>query len=216
MYWFHRFRIATAILIALTSAVVAEIKPADDAPPPHLPEQSAAMMQISHGFRIELVAAEPLVADPVGIAIDEQGRLFVSELHGYNIESKIDVDQINKGGVLDKTVQRIRWEYRGGEIAEKAKKLQFGIVKMLTDTDGDGRMDKADVWAEHIPPAYGLVPARGGVIVICAPDILYLADRDGDGKAEVRQTLYSGFKVTEVSVLVLWLFLFSMGFLISA
>lgn len=196
MYWFHRFRIATAILIALTSAVVAEIKPAGDAPPPHLPEQSAAMMQISHGFRIELVAAEPLVADPVGIAIDEQGRLFVSELHGYNIESKIDVDQINKGGVLDKTVQRIRWEYRGGEIAEKAKKLQFGIVKMLTDTDGDGRMDKADVWAEHIPPAYGLVPARGGVIVICAPDILYLADRDGDGKAEVRQTLYSGFKVT--------------------
>ena len=59
------------------------------------------------------------------------------------------------------------------------------MVKVLRDTDGDGRMDAADVWATNLPPVYGIVPARGGVIVACAPDIVFLADRDGDGRAEV-------------------------------
>src|SRR6185503_6387420 len=63
----------------------------------------------------------------------------------------------------------------------------------LTDTDVDGVMDKADFWADRLSPCYGLVPSRGGVIVICAPYIVYLADRDGDCNAEVRETLFTGF-----------------------
>jgi hypothetical protein len=54
-------------------------------------------------------------------------------------------------------------------------------------------MDEATVFADRIPPAYGLCPASGGVIVACAPHILFLADRDGDGVAEVRETLFTGF-----------------------
>jgi putative membrane-bound dehydrogenase-like protein len=54
-------------------------------------------------------------------------------------------------------------------------------------------MDRAEVWATNLPPAYGLVPARGGVIVACAPDIVYLADRDGDGRAEICEKLFTGF-----------------------
>jgi hypothetical protein len=65
---------------------------------------------------------------------------------------------------------------------------------MLSDTDGDGRMDRVDVWADNLPPAYGIVPARGGIIVACAPDIVFLADRDGDGTAEVREKLFTGFR----------------------
>jgi len=56
------------------------------------------------------------------------------------------------------------------------------VVKRLHDTDEDGRMDTVDVWATNLPPAYGLIAARGGVIVACAPDIVFLTDRDGDGK----------------------------------
>ena len=74
----------------------------------------------------------------------------------------------------------------------------FGVVKLLPDTDGDGRMDKATVFATNLPPAYGLVPARGGVIVACAPHILFFADRDGDGVAEVRETLFTGFGTGEL------------------
>jgi putative membrane-bound dehydrogenase-like protein len=78
---------------------------------------------------------------------------------------------------------------------DAAKAGTFGAVKHLIDTDGDGRMDKAEVWADRLPPCYGICPARGGVIVACAPDIVFLADRDKDGKAEVRETLFTGFAV---------------------
>ena len=74
----------------------------------------------------------------------------------------------------------------------------FGVVKLLRDTNADGRMDVADVFATNLPPIYGLVPALGGVIVACAPDIIFLADRDGDGKAETREVLFTGFPTGEL------------------
>ena len=58
---------------------------------------------------------------------------------------------------------------------------------------GDGRMDHSEVWADDLPPCYGVVAARGGVIVACTPDIVYLADRDHDGKVDFRETLFTGF-----------------------
>jgi len=170
------------------------IRLAKDAPQPMTPQASAAKMRLPNGFAIELVASEPLIEQPSCIVFDESGRLFVCELHGYNVEGHIDVTQLNKTGVLDRKVRRIRWELQGGRIAEEAAKRQYGVVKMLTDTNGDGVMDKANVWAERLPPCYGVVPARGGIIVVCAPDIVFLADRNGDGKPEVRETLFTGFR----------------------
>ena len=170
------------------------IPPAGDAPQPLSPQESAARIRLPDGFRIELVASEPTVQEPSCLAFDERNRIFVCELHGYNIEGHLDVTELNKTGVLDRKVRRIRWELQGGKIAEQAAQLQRGVVKLLTDTNRDGVMDRADVWARDIPPCYGVVPARGGVIVVCAPDILYLADPDGDGKPEVRETLFTGFR----------------------
>ena len=176
----------------------ARILPAKDAPQPLSPLESAKKMQLPDGFQIDLVASEPVVREPSGIAFDERGRVFVCELHGYNIEGHIDTQELNKTGELDKTVRRIRWEFKGGKIAEEALKQQYGVVKLLIDTNGDGVMDKAEVWADDLPPCYGIVAARGGVIVTCAPDIMFFADRDGDGKADVRETLYTGFKVNTI------------------
>ena len=160
---------------AVVSTVLAQIQPAADAPQPMSPDESASKIRLPDGFRIELVASEPLIQDPSCIAFDEYGRMFICELHGYNIEGHLDVTELNKTGKLDTKVRRLRWELMGGKIAEQAKKLQFGVLKMLTDIDGDGRMDHAEVWADDLPPCYGVVAARGGVIVDCAPDIVYLA-----------------------------------------
>ena len=172
----------------------AVIKRTADAQQPMTPEVSATKIRLPEGFQIDLVAAEPMVEEPSCIAFDERGRLFVCELHGYNIEGHIDVTELNKTGKLDRKVRRIRWELQGGKIAEEAAKLQFGVVKMLTDVDGDGRMDKVDVLADDLPPCYGVIPARDGVIVVCAPDILFFADKDGDGRPDVRETLFTGFR----------------------
>lgn len=68
-----------------------------------------------------------------------------------------------------------------------------GRVRVLLDDDGDGRYDRAEVFADGIPFPTGVTAYRDGVLVCAAPDILYLADRDGDGKADLRIQLYTGF-----------------------
>ncbi len=68
-----------------------------------------------------------------------------------------------------------------------------GRVKILTDTDGDGRYDKAALFLEGIPFPTGITCWRGGVLLCAAPDILYAEDADGDGKADVVKKLFTGF-----------------------
>ena len=80
----------------------------------------------------------------------------------------------------------------------RAEAEQLGTVKKMIDDDGDGTMDRTEIWADGLPACLGICPARGGIIAICAPDIVFLADRDGDGKAEVRDTLFTGFKVSVI------------------
>ncbi len=188
--------LSVAIVLIRASAVRAgEVVKATDAPQPLPPAESAKRFRLPPGFRIELAASEPLVADPVAMDFDAKGRLFVCEIHGYNLEGYLDVLELNKTGVLDKAVRRV--PANPGAVKEAAAN-QYGTVKLLEDTDGDGRFDRASVWADRLPPCYGVLAARDGVIVLCAPDVVYLADRDGDGKAEVRQTLFTGFGIYDL------------------
>ncbi|MCL4205064.1 MAG: c-type cytochrome [Pirellulaceae bacterium] len=173
----------------------ADIELATDAPPPLSPEASRQRFQLPPGFSIEPVATEPLLADPVAMAFDASGALFVCEIHGYNLEGYLDVLELNRSGELDTAVRRIP----ANEAAlRQAAAEQYGTVKRLEDTNGDGRFDRVTVWADRLPCCYGVVPARDGVIVLCAPEIVYLADRDGDGRPEVRETLFTGFGVGEM------------------
>jgi len=162
-----------------------------DAPEPLSPEQTAASYQLPEGFRLEVAASEPLIASPSAVCWDERGRMFVCELHGYNLEGQLEIEELNKTGQLDTQVRRVQADEK---FKQAARSATFGVVKLLLDGDGEGRMRRAVTWATNLPPAYGLVPARGGVIVACAPDIVFLADRDDDGMAETRETLLTGFR----------------------
>jgi len=68
-----------------------------------------------------------------------------------------------------------------------------GRIKMLSDTNGDGRIDKATIFAENVTEATSILPWKGGLIVTAAPNILYLKDTNGDGKADSTEILFSGF-----------------------
>jgi putative membrane-bound dehydrogenase-like protein len=69
-----------------------------------------------------------------------------------------------------------------------------GRIKILTDDDGDGRYDKATLFADGLPFPTGLHPWRDGVIIAAAPDILFLRATDGDDESDERTVLFTGFK----------------------
>ena len=135
-----------------------------------------------------MVASEPLLADPVAMAFDARGRIFVCEIHGYNLEGYYDILELNKTGVLDTKVRRVDASPEAAT-AGRGRPVRHGQAagghrrrRAIRQVDGLGR------------PAAALLRRGAGARrrdrAICPPDILFLADRDGDGKAEVREKLY--------------------------
>lgn len=170
----------------------AQIPQPGDAQKPLSPEETVASYRLADGFQIQCVAAEPWVQSPSGVCWSAEGDLYVSELHGYNLEGQLEIEELNRSGKLDTEVRRVQ---ASQEFKEAALKGTYGVIKRLRDSDGDRVMDHMDVLSDRLPPVYGMVPYRGGLIVACAPDIVYLADRDGDGFAEVNEKLFTGFRL---------------------
>ena len=152
-------------MIRVASILFASALVAAPLPSPLTTADALKAFEAAPGLRVELVAAEPLVASPCAIAFDSKGRLFVAENRGY-------------------------------PIGPKAGEKPAGVIAMLEDTDGDGRMDKRTVFADGLTFPNGVLPWSGGLIVTCAPDVLFLKDNDGDGVADERRVLLTGFATT--------------------
>ena len=84
-------------------------------------------------------------------------------------------------------------ENRGYPTGPKEGEPPVGRIVQLIDKDGDGRMDERVDFATELSFPNGLMPWRGGLIVTCSPDVLFLKDTDGDGKADEKRVLLTGF-----------------------
>jgi putative membrane-bound dehydrogenase-like protein len=69
----------------------------------------------------------------------------------------------------------------------------LGRIRLLEDTDGDGVYDKSTVFADNLAWPTAVFCYQGGVFVGATPDIIYLKDTNGDGKADIRETVFTGF-----------------------
>lgn len=128
--------------------------------------------KLPKGFMVDLVASEPEVIDPVHLAFDENGRLFVAEMIGYP-----------NGGV-------------------GTGMIFSGRIRLLEDKDGDGVFETSRIWADNLRFPMGLLPYKGGLLVANAPDLLYLEDPAGVGKATKRTVLYTGFDLANIQQLL--------------
>ncbi len=68
-----------------------------------------------------------------------------------------------------------------------------GRIRRLEDIDGDGKYEKASVFAEGLRFPTSVMAYRDGILLAAAPDILYLADTDGDGVADLKRVEWTGF-----------------------
>ena len=153
------------------------------------------------GFKLEVFAVEPQLANPVAIALDEKGRVFVSETHRYRT-SVLDIRNIMDWyeddlsiRTLDDRIAMIK-KHLGPKAADLAKESE--VVRLLVDTDGNGRADRSTVFAEGFNSlldgiASGVLARNGTVYFANIPDVTALQDRNGDGVADTRKTIAHGF-----------------------
>jgi putative membrane-bound dehydrogenase-like protein len=141
------------------------VKPTD-------PGEALKTFQVRKGFHLEMVAAEPLVIDPIAMCFDENGRMFVIEMRDYS----------------------------------ERREERLSRIRMLEDADGDGTYEKATVFLDDLPWATALFWYDGGLLVGATPDILYAKDTTGDGVADEKKVLFTGFGTTPEKLNVQGLF----------
>ncbi len=132
------------------------------------PQESLAAFKVAPGFRVELVAAEPLVEAPVAITFDPQGRLWVVEMRDY----MPDAGDHRSGGVTD---------------------TPRGRVVVLEDTDGDGRMDRRTVFLDNLTLPRAIALTRGGALVAEPPNLWLCPLPGAGGKALPKTALVPDF-----------------------
>jgi putative membrane-bound dehydrogenase-like protein len=148
--------------------------------PPIEPTEALKTFQVRDGFRMELLAAEPMVIDPVAAAYNEDGRLYVVEMTDYPYVEKEN----------DKP------------FAQNTADPPIGRVRLLIDRDGDGTFDESHVVADKLSWPTGVAVWKGGVFVAATPDIWYFKDTDGDHRADVREKVYTGFRKFNVQAVM--------------
>jgi len=159
---------------------------------------------IPEGSRLEIFAThgEHGVYSPTALCIDESGRVLVTETHRFrhgiadNRNHRYwHTDDIAALTVEDRRRMHQKWdgEYPVAAMSEKSEK-----IRLLVDTDGDGKADRNSVYAEGFNgmldgTAGGIYSLEGQVYFACIPHIWTLRDTDDDGIADTRKKLFSGF-----------------------
>ena len=123
-------------------------------------------LEVPPGFEVEVAAAPPLVKHPLMACLDDRGRLFIAESAGRNLRAKDLENELPN------------------------------FIRMLEDTDGDGKFDKSTIFADKMTLPQGALWHDNALYVASPPHIWRLEDTDGDGVCDQRTSIVSKFGYT--------------------
>ncbi|MBL9158990.1 MAG: c-type cytochrome [Verrucomicrobiales bacterium] len=139
-------------------------------PEPMSPQEALAALNLPEGFTATLFAAEPEVQNPVGLDWDAKGRMWVAENYTY---------------------------------AERQKRFDLALrdrVIILEDSDWDGVAESRKVFTDEVQMLTSVAVGRGGVWLMCPPQLLFIPDADGDDVPDgAPQVMLDGFTVAEAN-----------------
>jgi putative membrane-bound dehydrogenase-like protein len=118
------------------------------------PDEAARGFRVPDGFKVTVFAAEPDVQNPIAMAWDHRGRLWVAENYTY------------------------------GDRTKKFDFSLRDRVLILEDTDGDGRFDKRTVFTDDVQMLAGIAIGNDGVWLMTPPQLIYIPDRDGNDRPD--------------------------------
>lgn len=137
------------------------------------------------GFGSKLLAEEPSAKTP-----QESGKLWKLA------DPDLRIELVVAEPIIDSPVA-LTWDAHGDlyvvQMSDYPTAETGGKVKKLRDANQDGTYETVTTFAEGLSFPSGALPYKDGILVTSAPDILYLRDTDGDGKADKREVLFTGF-----------------------
>lgn len=148
--------------------------------------EAVKTLQLHPEFQVTLAADENVAKKIMSLDWDPQGRLWVIETPEYP-----------GGRDVNKNDFKAYWNWardpKAFPVGGKQPRKPLDRISILTDTNGDGVMDRQSVFADGLELPTSLVFYKDGVIVSQAPDILWVRDTNGDGTADKVETLYTGW-----------------------
>ena len=165
--------LACLVLFAATCALASDFPQPSNTEPdtttPLMPAaEAAAKMRVPPGFKVSVFAAEPDVQNPIAMAWDARGRMWVAENYTYAEKAKrFDL------GLRDRVI-------------------------ILEDADNDGRAESRKVFTDEVQMLTSVETGHGGVWLMCPPQLLFIPDANGDDVPDgAPQVVLDGFTVAK-------------------
>lgn len=140
------------------------VQPVSNESPALSPAEALKTFYMPPGYRVELVASEPMIQEPVAIDWDVEGRLWAVEMPGFMAD-------LTGSNELD----------------------PIGRVVVLEDKNGDGRMDTRTVFADRLVLARSIKVLDLGVLVAEPPNLWLMRDTNGDLRADTKELVSNLF-----------------------
>ncbi len=194
---------AIVVVVGIAVAVFFLTRGSDEVVLSREAEMAMSAFRMPPGMKATIWAAEPQVANPVAFSFDAQGRCYVAEtfrLH-HGVPDNRDHPEWVDDDLASRTVSdrvALYHKYLGDRFHEYETEQER--IRLLEDTKGAGKADRATVFADGFKDAAvgvgaGVLAHHGNVYYTCIPDLWLLKDTRGTGKADVRQSLATGFGV---------------------